>query len=216
MKKAKGRAWAALQGVLDENNRAMDERFQKNKEALAGELAPFKGVSMETWAAANARIAQGQPMDKVLADLRIERPLWDEVSAEWNARMARDTTLTIATVYGQAFTGAGQGQFGAAGQAVAASMEAGSGKTVEGEDPISFEDWIKIQCHMTAASALGVDANAVLAHYKMTAADWGTVGGYWSRKFNANAMEYFDRYNTLTAKYTQEFATAKAGSDIEF
>jgi hypothetical protein len=216
VRKAKGRAWAQAQAVLDESFKALDERFQKNKEALAGELAPYQGISMEAWAAANARLSQGQPLEAILRDLRIERPLWDDVNAEWNARMSRDTTATIATVYGQAFTGAGQGQFGATGQAVSASMQAGFGKSVGGGDPMPFDQWVKIQCHMNAASAQGVDPNAVLAQYKLNAADWGTIGGYWAMKMSSNPMEYLDQYTTLTAKYTQQFAAAKAGSDIEF
>jgi hypothetical protein len=216
VQRAKEKAWADTNAVLQQTFKMLDERFEKNKEALKDELAPFKGVSMEMWAAANARLAQGQALDQVLKQLKIDRALWDEVNAEWNARMSRDTTATIATVYGQAFTGAGQGQFGDTGQAVSASMQAGFGKDVKGKDPMPFEDWVKIQCHMTAATAQGIDANALLAQYKLKAADWGTIGGYWAQKMNSNPMEYLEKYQVLMAKYTQEFATAKAGADVEF
>jgi hypothetical protein len=216
VKKAKGKAWAEINVVLQETHKKLDERFEKNKEALKDELAPFKGISMEDWAGANAQLAQSKPLEGILKVLKIERPLWDEVNAEWNARMSRDTTATIATVYGQAFTGAGQGKFGAAGASVSASMKAGSGKDVAGGDPMPFEQWIKIQCHMSAASSQGVDPNAVLKQYQLTAADWGTVGGYWALKMNSNPMEYLEKYSTLSAKYSQQFAAGGAGSDIEF
>lgn len=214
--KAKGKAWAQFDEQLSKTFGELDERFEKNKAALANELAPYKGVSMESWATANAKLAQGQPLEPILKALKIERPLWDDVNAEWNGRMSRDTTATIATAYGQAFTGAGQGQFGETAQNVSASMQAGFGKAVQGKDPISFEQWLKIQAHMNAATAQGLDPNAVLAQYKMTAADWGTVGGYWAQKMSSNPAEYLDKYQVLSAKYAQQFAAGGAGSDVEF
>lgn len=216
VQRAKEKAWADVNAVLQQTFKQLDERFEKNKEALKDELAPYKGVSMEAWAGANARLAQGMALEEVLAQLKIDRALWDDVNAEWNARMSRDTTATIATVYGQAFTGAGQGQFGATGQAVSASMQAGFGKDVKGGDPIPFEDWVKIQCHMTAATAQGIDANALLAQYNLKAADWGSIGGYWAQKMNSNPMEYLEKYQVLMAKFSEEFATASAGVDVEF
>ncbi|MHB8872767.1 MAG: DUF6620 family protein [Myxococcaceae bacterium] len=216
VQKAKQKAWSAVNAVLEQTHKKLDERLEKNKAALSNELGPYKGVSLEDWALANAKLAQGGALEGLLKAMRIERPLWDEVNAEWNGRMSRDTTATIATVYGQAFTGAGQGQFGAAGKGVAASMKAGSGKDVKSGEPISFEAWVKIQAHMTAASAQGVDPNALLKQYKMTAADWGTAGGYWALKMGSNPMEYLEKFQVLSAKYAQAFATGQAGSDIDF
>ncbi len=216
VERAGAEAWAAMGQVLSETHKQLDERFEKNKEALEDELAPYKGLSMEDWAGANAALAQGQPLEGILAQLGMERPLWDDVNAEWNGRMSRDTTATIATVYGQAFTGAGAGRFGAAAKAVSSSMKAGHGNTVKGEDPISFEDWIKIQAHMSAASSQGIDPNAVLAKYQLTSGDWGAAGGYWALKMNSDPMTYLTDYQTLSAKYAQQFASGSAGSDIEF
>lgn len=216
VEKAEKKAWDAHNAILKQTQAALQDQFEKNKEALKDELSPFKGISMEMWAGANARLSQGQDLAAVLAEMGVETPLWDEVNAEWNARMSRDSTATIATVYGQAFVAGGQGKFAAAGQALGASMEAGFGSAVAGEDPISFEDWIKIQAHMSAGAAQGMDASAVLAKYEMNAADWGSAGGYWAQKMNSNPMEYMTQFATLTAKYTQEFSAPSAGSDLEF
>ena len=210
------RAWEQHNALLKQTFAQLDERFAQNKAALSGELAPFQGVSMEAWAGANARLAQGQPLEAVLAQLRIERPQWDAVNAEWNARMSRDTTATIATVYGQAFMGAGQGQFGGAAQAVSASMQSGFGQDVKSGEPISFEQWIKIQAHMNAATAQGIDPNSVLAEYRMSAADWGTAGGFWAMKMNSNPMQYLELYQQLSTKYAQAFAAGGGGRKVEF
>jgi hypothetical protein len=216
MAKAKQKAWATFNVQLEATHKALDERFEKNKQALSGELAPFMGVSLEDWAGANAALAQAKPLAHVLKVLGLEQPKWDAVNAEWNARMSRDTTATVATVYGPAFTGAGQGKFAAAAKNVSASMKSGSGKDVKGDEPISFEDWIKIQAHMNAALAQGIDPNALLKKYDLNAADWGAAGGYWALKMNSNPMEYMDKYQVLTAKYATAFTGAKAGSDIDF
>jgi hypothetical protein len=214
--KAKSKAWSQHNAILKQTYQALDERFEKNKAALSNELSPFKGVSLEDWAGANAELSQATPLAQILKVLKLEQPQWDEINAEWMARMSRDTTATIATVYGQAFTGAGKGKFGAAAKNVSASMKAGHGNDVAGADPISFEDWIKIQAHMNAALAQGIDPNALLKQYKLNAADWGAAGGYWAMKMTSNPMEYMEQYSTLTAKYATAFVGAKAGSDIDF
>ena len=214
--KAKEKAWVQHNAILKQTFKALDERFEKNKAALSNELSPFKGVSLEDWAGANAQLAQAKPLAHILKVLKLEQPGWDEINAEWMARMSRDTTATVATVYGQAFTGAGQGKFAAAAKNVSASMKAGHGSDVAGEDPISFEDWIKIQAHMNAALAQGVDPNALLAKYKLNAADWGSAGGYWAMKMNSDPMKYVEQYQSLSAKYSTAFVGAKAGSDIDF
>lgn len=214
--RAKDRAWGEHDKLLQQTWKALDERFEKNKEALADELSPFKGVSLEDWAGANAQLSQAKPIAHILKVLGIDQPAWDEVNAEWMARMSRDTTATVATVYGQAFTGAGVGKFGAAAKAVSASMKAGHGKDVAGDEPVSFEDWIKIQAHMNAAVAQGIDPNALLKQYELTAADWGAAGGYWAMKMNSNPAKYMSEYSAFSAKYANAFTGAKAGADIDF
>lgn len=213
---SKNKSWEAVKGVLAETNQMLNDRFEKNKEALADELAPYKGVSMEMWAQANAQLAQGSSMEDILSNLGIEMPEWDDINNEWNERMSRDTTATISTVYGQAFTGGGAGQFGQTGANVAAGMAGGFGASVGGDDPISFEEWVKIQNHMNAAASQGIDANAVLGEYNMNAADWGTIGGHWTMKMNSEPETYLEQFTKLNAKYTEMFMTKYASADVEF
>ncbi len=204
------------QAILNETQEKLQAELEANKEALSGDLAPFKGVSMEDWAGANARLSQGETIEDIIAGMGIEMPVWDEINAEWNARMSRDTTATIATVYGQAFTGGGQGQFGAAGMATAEAMNTHRGTDVDGDDPISFEDWVKITEHMNAGAAQGIDAQAILSEYGLNPADWGTIGGYWGQKMNANALHYLNDYQTFSAKYKEQFAAGASHTDIDF
>jgi hypothetical protein len=57
--------------------------------------------------------------------------------------------------------------------------------------------------------------SSVLAKYGLTAADWGTVGGYWSEQINKD-FTIAAKMGDLMTKFNQEFATAKAGDDIQF
>ncbi|MBX7152792.1 hypothetical protein K1X84_14270 [bacterium] len=102
------------QRILDEQSDQLKAQMNANIQNVqaSGELSPVEGVSLEDWALANAKIINGTGVNEILKILKIEQPQWDRINAEWNARMARDTTFAIATVYGQAFANAGQGQFG--------------------------------------------------------------------------------------------------------
>ena len=110
---------AKLNQVAAEQKQIMADRMAGE---LKGELEPVEGVSLEDWAGGQASLSQGGTVDNILAVLSIDQPAWDRISAEWNARMSRDTTATIATAYGNAFTGAGLGRFGAQGQASSDSL----------------------------------------------------------------------------------------------
>jgi len=54
--------------------------------------------------------------------------------------------------------------------------------------------------------AQGTDPGAILAEYHLNADDWGTIGGYWAQKMNANAMAYIGDFQTFSTKYKEQFA----------
>lgn len=195
----------AMQEQLDAQRADLKDQLNARAAGMAGELEPFMGVSMEAWASANAKLSQGGDLAALLPGLGVDAAGWAAVSEEWNARMSRDTTATIATVYGQAFTAAGTGQFGAAGQASAASMLDASANDVGGDAPISFERWIEITEAQNAGVARGEAAVDILAGFGMTPADWGTVGGWWSQRFAAEAMSRLEEFNQLSEKYRKQY-----------
>lgn len=184
----------------------MGQMQQRAQGELAGELAPFEGVSLQAWAGVQAKVASGQDPNALIGALGIDRATWDRVSAEWMARMSRDTTATVATAYGNAFTQAAQGQFGGA----AADPS---------KPPITLEQWIEIQEAQGAAARDGRDANAVLAQYGMNALAWSNAGAWWAQHFSQNAMknngELHRRYTELQAMYQAKFAQPSA-DDVQF
>lgn len=190
---------------------------QQRAEAMSGELEPVDGVSLQQWAQAQVKVAQGGAVDDVCAEVGIDRAKWDAVSAEWNARMSRDSTATIATEYGKYFTGAGQGQFAGAGAAAADAMTT-PGEGVGGEEPYPFEKWIEISVAMDKGTAQGKDPQLILKEFGMTAADWGISSGWWSQKFHGGAYSegLYDQYNELQAKYEAKYAAANPDDDVDF
>jgi hypothetical protein len=211
-KKDLKKAYAETQSFLDEANKKSQQQMNSNVDAAkkGGLLDPIKGISMEDWAAANVKIGGGMPLNDVLKVLGVEKPVWDEVAAEWMSRMQQDTTFALAKVYGDAFTNPNIGKFASAGGAAAQ----GGNEAVE-KIKNDFEEYIKIMCHQNMASTQGIDANAILKQYGLTAADWGMVSGHWAPQMATN-VNMSMRMAALMDKYNGEFAAPKAGSDIDF
>ena len=206
-----------MDAKLDEAQQQMKAQMEEQIAAreASGELDPFEGVSLEQWAASQAALTQGSTAEAECNKLGIDLPAWDRVSAEWNARMARDSTATIATVYGNAFAGAGQGQFGASSAALAGNHLAG-GAAPASDEPFPMEKWIEVQEAMSAASAQGKDPQAVLAEFGMNAGEWGPASGWWAMKFATESHVLMGDYTRLTDKYREKYAVADADDDIDF
>jgi hypothetical protein len=168
-----------------------------------GALEPIEGVSCEQWAQINAGLAMGGgEMDKLLAGAGMDRPKWDRINAEWLARMSSDRTMAISTVYGNAFSGAGHGQFSAqAGHAA----NVGVGGDLSNE-PMPFERYCEIEAAMACASERGEDVNELLAHFGLKAAEWGQLGMFWSKKMQQDAMGYHRLYTEYSAKYRAQYS----------
>jgi hypothetical protein len=189
--------------------RAMNERGALMAQANSHLLNPIEGVSIETVAGLMARVGS-TPEDgfvKLLAGQGLGLETWARVSKAWMARMSSDTTGTIATAYSKAFTGAGQGQFGEAGKAVAAATGAGGMATdaLGGEAPVSFERYAEISGAMAAWAKQGKDISAGLhACFRITAQDFSTISVYWSAKM-ADDFSLFDRMTELTNEYEKQY-----------
>jgi len=208
-----------MNATMEFHQQQMQQRAQGE---LSGDLAPFEGVALEQWAQAQAKVASGQPLPPILAELGIDQPKWDRVSAEWNDRMSRDTTCTIATAYGQAFSGAGQGQFGGSAAAGAAVM-GGPGSASPGseaEAPIPLERYVEIMVAQDLLCQRGEDAQVVLGRFGMTPLDWSNVGAWWSQYMARNMMvnngELKHRYDQIEAHYRAQYAAPSADGDLSF
>lgn len=199
----------------------MNEGRQKLTEqaaALAGSeiMAPIAGISLEMYAQMNAQMSHGKDFQALLKAKGIEMVSWEKASAGWLERMRTDTTFTVSNEYSKYFMGAGQGQFAATAQE-AAIVQSGSGATTRSEAPVPLERYAEISAAMNVGAAQGNDAMQVLASYGLNAADWGTVGIYWSNKMMGDAT-VGTKFSELYNKYTEQLsaATPKIADDIDF
>ncbi len=183
--------------------------------ALKGEVEPVEGVTLDQWAEAQARVAGGQNVDDIIKGIGCDRAKWDRVSAEWNARMSRDTTATIAMAYGNAFQKA-QAKPGVSTSKYA-SLAANPGK---GDLPMPLEQYIEIMEAQSAGATQGKDASAILKSFGLSVLDWSNLGGWFSTYFSENAMKndgkLHKEWTALQEKYKAKYAQASADSDISF
>jgi hypothetical protein len=192
--------------------RGMTERTKLAAEAMSGEggaLSPIEGITIIQCGQLYAKQANQSPDDflKTLAGAGLDREKWDRVSKAWIDRMSKDTTGALATEYSKGFMGAGQGQFGAAGQAAGDAMQQGGWgqQAPAGAEPIPFEKYAEISGAMAAWSKQGKDISAGLhKHFQMTAQDFSNVSMYWSQKMMQD-MSSFDRLSQLTTQYEQKW-----------
>jgi len=182
---------------------------------LAGEVEPVEGISLDVWAEQQVKIASGGTIDDITKALGIDKAKWDRVSAEWNARMSRDTTATIAMAYGNAFTKA-QSKPGVGNSPYAAAAQ-NPGK---GDMPMPFERYIEIMEAQNALTAQGQDAQAVLKKLGITVMDWSNLGAWFSAYINENALRndgaVHKQFTQLSEKYKAKYASVKSDADISF
>lgn len=193
--------------------------MQSTMQADPALIAPVEGVTMEQYAQIQAQAASlsQEQLAALLAQHGMDLAKWSRVSNEWNDRMSKDTTHTLMTIYGQAFTGAGAGQFGAQAQAYAATGFDGS--AAGGAEPMPFERCCEIQGALQAWSATGQDVNAMLAKmFGMNAQDFSAAHTWWLSQLTADVAK-FPRYTQLCEHYQAQYsagAPAAPDSDLTF
>jgi len=186
--------------------------------AAGGGFDPVEGVTLQAWAAFNAAIMGGGNLDDLLRGAGVDRARWDRVSAEWNARMARDTTFAITTVYGNAFQAASQGKYGDyAREANAARAE---NRELKMPPPISLEQFYDIMYAQAYATKQGKDAAEALKSMGLTIVDWTDLGSYMGYFFHRTAQlkwkEYEAIHKKVLAKYEAMHPGVKPDVDIKF
>jgi hypothetical protein len=210
---------AYVDAMMRADQRHLQQQHQATFAANPEILAPIEGITVDQYAAIAARAAQNPPQDQLLALLaqhNLDLAAWNRVSSQWTDRMSKDTTGAIATAYGKAFMGAGQGQFGAAGQA-AATAGLGMGGAA-GAEPIPYERLCEIQGAMSAWAKTGQDVNASLkSQFNMVAGDWSAASTWWMTQLMADVARFSD-YQARVDTYERRYmgARPKADQDIAF
>jgi len=199
---------------------ASQRMMQGNIEAKAktGEMAPVEGISLEQWVAFNAAIVQGAKKDDMLRGAGIEPARFDRASAEWNARMARDTTFAITTVYGQAFQAASQGKYSA--HAKEANAARAANRELSMPLPMTLEQYWEIMLEQAYRCKQGEDAAAVLKSMSLSIVDWCDLSSFMGypllRVAQLKQKENEAMFKRVEAKVAAKYPGVKADVDISF
>jgi len=191
---------------------------QTAKTAAAGGFEPVEGVTLEAWAALNAAIVGGGNWEDLLKGARIDKGRWDRVNAEWNARMARDTTFAITTAYGNAFQAASQGKFG--NHAREATAARAANRDLNMQPPMSYEDYYDILIDQAYAAKKGENPVAALKRRGLSIVDWTDLGSFMGYLFNRDAQRNWTKYEEIHKRIEAKYAAANPGVkpdvDIQF
>jgi hypothetical protein len=190
---------------------------QVARTAAGGGFAPVEGVSLEAWAAINASIVGGASRDDLLKGAGIDAARWDRVSAEWNARMARDTTFAIAQVYGNAFQAASKGKFADYAREAAAARAANRDLAVA--PPITLEQYYEIMYEQAYAAKQGKDPVEALRSCGLSIVDWTDLGSFMGYFFHRTAVRHWHEYEGIhrgvQARFAAKYPGVTADVDIQ-
>ena len=90
----------------DENGEEYDTSFENPYMNMAHDdsnpmLQPIHGVSLQDYAAAASKMANGMSAEEVCKRLGVDMPVWDEANQLWVKRMQQDQTMAVMSLYGQ-------------------------------------------------------------------------------------------------------------------
>ncbi|MBV7483430.1 hypothetical protein [Bordetella sp. BOR01] len=145
--------------------------------------APVNGITFEEWTAGNARLANKQPLDGVLDTLQVNEAKWNEANAAFmKALQEGDPRSYTFRRYGEVFANPAVGRF------------AGKNDSPQVRGKLAtFEDYARVQAHLTVATEAGKDPQEVLEEHDLNVYEFSQEARPW----------------------VQETARAAAGGDIE-
>jgi len=197
-------------------NARMRQQQANQQQAMQADpnlTAPVEGVTVEQWAAASAQIAalaaNPTAMAQALAQLGMDKAKYDRINAAFQQKMQGDTTGSIATIFGKAFSQA-QGMQGGYGMGAVD----GSAKQL-GQEPVSMEKYAEINGAMSAWAEQGADVNANLQQvFGIAPAELSKYGAYWSTKFTSD-IQLMQTYGEMLEKYSQRYSGPDLDDDLD-
>jgi len=177
----------------------------------AGTLpAPVNGITFEEWAAGNARLADNQPLDGVLETLEVDEAQWNEANAAFTKAMQDgDPRSYTFQRYGEVFADPSVGRFeGKGGQ-----------PRIEGK-LATFEDYARVQAHLTAATEAGVDPQEVLKEHDLSVYEFSQETRPWVQRMAAAAgseelLEMLRVRKRYEAEYRKRYGLPEQEEDEE-
>ncbi len=167
-----------------------------NAYAEEGLPAPVNGITFEEWAAANARLANNQPLDGVLQVLRVNEGQWKQADAAFlQALKTGDPGSATFMRYGEVFANPAVGRF----------ARAGDQPKVDGR-LATYDDYARLQADMSAGVEAGKDPQTILKAYGLNVYQYSQESGKWVRMMaTVNDPAELERLAAIRDKYQREY-----------
>jgi hypothetical protein len=210
-----------MQAAFNANQRSAREMLGAAGNANSEIFEPIEGVTLQTYATIQARVAggaQGDAYKKLLHEYGLDEARWSRVSGGWTQRMSGqgvsdpNATYALLAEYGKFFGQAGVGQHGASAAANAANAGVyQTGHNAPSQEPCTLERYAEIMGAQSAWAQQGRDVNQMLqSQFSMTALDWSNISQYWSAKIGTD-YRIGVQLGDLMTKYEQRYMAAGGG-----
>lgn len=140
---------------------------------------PIHGVTFDEWTAVNARLSHGEALPGLLAKLSVSDAQWGEVNARFTDALAKGPPGNgLIDRYGEIFGDPRVGRF------------KDDAKPLEQKAKLaSFEDYARVQAHLSVGVEAGVDPQAVLKEHGLTTWEFSQEAGNWVREYASAASK---------------------------
>lgn len=166
--------------------------------AFAGDTlpAPINGITFEEWAAGNARLSNEQKLADVLKVLGVDEKTWNDTNAAFIKVLQNgDPTSYTFRRYAEVFADPAVGRFKGAGD-----QPAVKGKLA------TFEDYARVQAHLTVGSQAGEDPQAILKEHDLTVYEFSQEAKPWVQEIaRAAGSGRIDELNVVMDHYTEVY-----------
>ena len=165
---------------------------------------PVEGISLETWAKANARIASGINTEEAVKELGMDMPKWDRVNTEWLTRLKTERTYSLSIRYAKIFNENAYGNL--------------PGKKELSEDTFTIEKYAEVTAAMDFLCKHGRDAQDVLKDFGLTVTDYSNLGSYWGKKILMSPLGVGIRFQNSLMEFRAKYekSAEQQNRDIQF
>jgi hypothetical protein len=166
--------------------------------AFAGDdlPAPVNGITFEEWAAGNARLANNQPMAEMLKVLGVDEKTWNATNDAFLAELKKgDPAGPMYRRYAEVFADPAVGRF----------ERAENTPEVQGK-LATFDDYARVQAHLTVGSRAGDDPDKILKEHDLTVYEFSQETKPWVRAMaNAAGSDKMTEMDIVMQHYTEVY-----------
>lgn len=158
--------------------------------------APVNGISFEEWAAGNARLANNQAMGDMLKVLGVDEKTWNATNAAFLDELRKgDPAGPIYRRYAEVFADPAVGRF-----KTAKDTPKVKGKLA------SFDDYARVQAHMSVGSRAGDDPERILKEHDLTVFEYSQEAKPWVQAMaKAAGSGDMEEMNIIMQEYTERY-----------